>query len=83
VLLGDKPTRALYVVLMLVPMALLAFYTVFYLQAGYLFFVAILVIPAVVIVMFAKTVREYVTALRLTLFTAFVYGVGLAAALAF
>ena len=83
VLLGDRLSRALYVVLMLVPMGLLAFYTVFYLQAGYAFFVAILVLPAIVIVLFAKTAREYVTALRLTLFAAFVYGVGLAAALAF
>lgn len=83
VLLGDRPTRALYVVLMLVPMGLLAFYTVFYLDAGYVFFVAILVLPAIVIVLFAKTASEYVTALRLTLFSSFVYGVALAAALAF
>ena len=83
VLLGSGPTRALYVVLMLVPMALLAFYTVFYLEAGYVFFVAILVIPAVVIVLFAKTATEYVSALRLTLFASFLYGLGLAAALAF
>ena len=83
VLLGDAPTRALYVVLMLVPMALLAFYTVFYLHAGYVFFVAILVVPAIVIVLFAKTAAEYVSALRLTLFAAFFYGLGLAAALAF
>jgi len=83
VLLGDRPTRALYVVLMLVPMGLLAFYTLFYLEAGYVFFVAILVLPAIVIVLFAKTASEYVTALRLTLFSAFAYGVALAAALAF
>ena len=83
VLLGDRPTRALYVVLMLVPMALLAFYTLFYLEAGYVFFVAILVVPAIVIVLFAKTASEYVSALRLTLFAAFFYGLGLAAALAF
>jgi len=83
VLLGDRPTRALYVVLMLVPMGLLAFYTVFYLDAGYVFFVAILVLPAIVIVLFAKTASEYVTALRLTLFSAFAYGVAVAAALAF
>ena len=83
VLLGSRPTRALYVVLMLVPMALLAFYTIFYLEAGYVFFVAILVVPAIVIVLFAKTATEYVSAMRLTLFAAFFYGLGLAAALAF
>jgi 1,4-dihydroxy-2-naphthoate polyprenyltransferase len=83
VLLGDRLSRVLYVVVMLVPMGLLAFYTVFYLEAGYVFFVAILVLPAIVIVIFAKTASEYVSALRLTLFAAFAYGVGLAAALAF
>lgn len=83
VLLGNKPTRALYVVLMLVPLGLLAFFTVFYLEAGYVFFVAVLVLPAIVIVLFAKTASEYVSAMRLTLFSAFVYGLGLATALAF
>ena len=83
VLLGNRLSRALYVVLMLVPMGLLAFYTVFYLTAGYVFFVAILVVPAIVIVLFAKTASEYVSAMRLTLFAAFLYGLGLAAALAF
>ncbi len=83
VLLGNRLTRGLYVVLMLVPLALLAFYTVFYLHAGYVFFVALLVVPAIVIVLFAKTAAEYVSALRLTLFAAFLYGTGLAAALAF
>jgi 1,4-dihydroxy-2-naphthoate octaprenyltransferase len=83
VLLGDKPSRALYLVLMLVPMALLAFYTVFYLEAAYVFFVAVLVVPAIIIVLFAKSASEYVSALRLTLFAAFFYGLGLATALAF
>ncbi|MEP6841913.1 MAG: 1,4-dihydroxy-2-naphthoate polyprenyltransferase [Pseudolysinimonas sp.] len=83
VLLGDKLSRALYVVLVLVPLALLAFYSVFYLHAAYVFFVALLVIPAIIIVLFAKTVSEYVSAMRLTLFATFFYGLGLAAALAF
>jgi 1,4-dihydroxy-2-naphthoate octaprenyltransferase len=83
VLLGPRLTRALYVVLMLVPMVLLAFYSAFYLHAGYVFFVAILVLPALVIVLFSKTAHEYVLAMRLTLFAAFCYGIGLAAALAF
>ncbi|HEY4151697.1 MAG TPA: 1,4-dihydroxy-2-naphthoate polyprenyltransferase [Pseudolysinimonas sp.] len=83
VLLGNRASRVLYVVLMLVPMGLLAFYTVFYLEAGYVFFVAVLVLPAIAIVLFAKTATEYVSAMRLTLFSLFVYGVGLAAALAF
>ncbi len=83
VLLGTRGTRALYVILMLVPLALLAFYTLFYLYAGYVFFSALLAVPAIIIVVTAKTAPEFRVALRLTLFAAFLYGLGLAAALAF
>ena len=83
VLLGNRGTRALYVVLMLVPMVLIVFYTFFYPLAGFLFFEALLVLPAILIVILAKTAPEYVTALKLTLFSAFVYGIGLGASLAF
>ncbi len=83
VLLGDRGTRALYVVLMLVPMGLLAFYAIFYPLAGFVFFDALLVLLAILIVVLAKTAPEYVTALKVTLFAAFVYGLGLGASLAF
>jgi 1,4-dihydroxy-2-naphthoate octaprenyltransferase len=83
VLLGNRGTRALYVVLMLVPMGLLAFYAIFYPLAGFVFFDALLVLPAILIVVLAKTAPEYVTALKVTLVAAFFYGIGLGAALAF
>jgi 1,4-dihydroxy-2-naphthoate octaprenyltransferase len=83
VFLGNRGTRALYVVLMLVPLALLAFYLIFYPLAGFVYFDALLVLPAVLIVILAKTAPEYITALKLTLFSAFFYGIGLGAALAF
>lgn len=83
VLLGNRGTRALYVVLMLVPMLLLVFDLLFYPLAGFVFFDALLVLPAILIVATAKTAPEYVTALKLTLFAAVVYGIGLGASLAF
>jgi 1,4-dihydroxy-2-naphthoate octaprenyltransferase len=83
VFLGNRGTRALYVVLMLVPLALLAFYAIFYPLAGFVYFDALLVLPAILIVILAKTAPEYVTALKLTLFAAFLYGIGLGASLAF
>ncbi len=83
VLLGNRGTRALYVVLMLVPMGLLAFYTIFYPLAGFVFFDALLVLPAILIVILAKTSPEYVTALKVTLVAALLYGIGLGAALVF
>ena len=83
VLLGDRPTRVLYVILMLVPLALLAFYGLFYPLAWFVYFVALAVIPAILIVTTAKAPSEFVTAMRVTLYSAFVYGLGLAAALIF
>jgi 1,4-dihydroxy-2-naphthoate octaprenyltransferase len=83
VLIGRRPTIALYVVLMLVPYGLLVFFTLFYLSAGYVYFSALAAVPAIVIVLFAKTPRELVTALQLTLLGALLFGVGLGAALLF
>ncbi len=83
VLIGRVPSLVLYVVLMLVPYALLVFFTLFYLDAGYVYFTALAAVPAIVIVLFAKTPRELVTALQLTLLSALTFGLGLGAALLF
>jgi 1,4-dihydroxy-2-naphthoate octaprenyltransferase len=83
VLIGRVPTKVLYIVLMLVPFGLLVFFTLFYLNAAYVYFDLIVAIPAIVIVLFGKTARELVTALQLTLLTALLFGLGLGAALLF
>ena len=70
-------TIILYIVLMLVPYVLLVFFALFYLSAGYVYFTALAAVPAIIIVLFAKTPRELVTALQLTLLSALVYGLGL------
>ena len=81
--IGDLPSRILYAVLLLVPFGLLAFYVLFYELAAYVFFALFAAAPAILIVLTARSSREYVTALKLTLLTAVVYGLGLGAALAF
>jgi 1,4-dihydroxy-2-naphthoate octaprenyltransferase len=81
--IGQLGSRILYVVLVLVPFGILVFFTLFYELAPYVFFVLLAAVPAILIVTTARTAREYVTALKLTLLTAFAYGVGLGAALAF
>lgn len=83
VLLGSRGSRALYTVLLLVPMALLVFYGIFYPLAWFVFFDGLLVLPAILIVLLAKTAPEFVTALKVTLLAAFLYGIGLGASLAF
>jgi 1,4-dihydroxy-2-naphthoate octaprenyltransferase len=83
VLIGRIPTIVLYVVLMLVPFGLLAFFVLFYDNAGYVYFTGLAAVPAIIITIFAKTPRELVTALQLTLLSALLYGLGLGAALLF
>jgi 1,4-dihydroxy-2-naphthoate octaprenyltransferase len=73
VLLGDLGTRILYIVLMLLPFGALAFYVIFYDYTIFVFFMALAALPAMLIVATAKTAREYLTALRLTL----VFGIAL------
>ncbi|MGN6272298.1 MAG: 1,4-dihydroxy-2-naphthoate polyprenyltransferase [Protaetiibacter sp.] len=81
--IGQLPSRIVYVVFMLVPFGILVFFALFHDLAPYVFFALFAAVPAILIVTTARTAREYVTALKLTLLTAFAYGVGLGAALAF
>ncbi len=83
VLLGNVGTRILYIVLMVLPFGALAFYVIFYDYTVFVFFIALAAIPAMLIVATAKTAREFLTAMRLTLLTAFGFGVGTAAVIAF
>jgi 1,4-dihydroxy-2-naphthoate octaprenyltransferase len=83
VLVGAVASRVLFTVLTLVPFGLLAFFVIFYPNAGFVFFALLAAVPAVLIVMTAKTPREFLTALRLTLLTSLIYGLGLAAAITF
>jgi 1,4-dihydroxy-2-naphthoate octaprenyltransferase len=83
VLLGNLGTRVLYIVLMVLPFGALAFYVLFYDFTVFVFFIGLAALPAMLIVATAKSAREYLTALRLTLLTALGFGVGMAAVLAF
>lgn len=80
--MGELPARILFAVLMVAPFGILAFYLVFYDLAAYVYFALLAAAPAILIVITARTPREFVTALKLTLLTALLYGVGLGAALA-
>jgi 1,4-dihydroxy-2-naphthoate polyprenyltransferase len=89
VLIGGVATRVLYVLLMLAPFGILAFFALFYEPgsgsgyAPYVYFAGITALPAIVIATTAKTAREWVLVLKLTLGTAVLYGLGLSAALVF
>ncbi|MEO7348476.1 MAG: 1,4-dihydroxy-2-naphthoate polyprenyltransferase [Terrimesophilobacter sp.] len=83
VLIGGMASRILCVLFLLVPFGILYFYTHLYDKAGYVFFALMLAVPASIIVLTAKTTREFVLVLQLASLTALVFGVGLAAAIAF
>lgn len=81
--IGARGSRILYTALMLVPFVVVALLVPFYPTASLVFLVVLIAGPAVLITATAKSPRELVIALSLTGATALVYGLGLAAALAF
>src|SRR5690606_32150876 len=85
VMIGDRASRILYVLCALLPFAVPAMYLFFGVYSGMLlvFFALILIVPACVIVLWAKTARELVLALMLTSLGALAYGVLLGVAFAF
>ncbi len=83
VLLGNIGTRVLYIVLMMLPFVALGFYVIFYDYTVWVFFIGLAALPAMLIVATARHPREYLIAMRLTLLTAFGFGVGMAAVIAF
>ena len=81
--IGSTGSRILFGVLMAVPYLVLAYLTLFYPAASLVFLTLLLAAPAVLITATARTARELILALSLTGLTALLYGLGLAAALAF
>ena len=87
--LGDRGTRALYVVLMLVPFGILAYFALLYTPdsgsgyAPFVYFAAVGALPAILIAITGRTPREWVLVMQLTLATALLYGLGLSAAIVF
>jgi 1,4-dihydroxy-2-naphthoate octaprenyltransferase len=87
VLLGGVGTRVLYVVLMLLPFGILAFFALFYEPgsgsgfAPYVYFAGVGALPAILIAATARTAREWVLVMKLTLVTTLLFGLGLAAAI--
>jgi 1,4-dihydroxy-2-naphthoate octaprenyltransferase len=83
VLVGNLPSRVGYAVLMVLPFVVLVFFVLFYDKAGYVYFALLAALPAVLIGLTGKTAPELIIGLRLTTLTAFVFGIGLALAIAF
>lgn len=83
VLIGDRASRVLYCVCMLVPFGFFAVFGFFYsgLVLGWL--VLALALPACLIMIMSKTPRELILVLKLTSFTGLFYGIALGAGVGF
>jgi 1,4-dihydroxy-2-naphthoate octaprenyltransferase len=85
VLVGERVSRILFVAFILAPFVVLYVFVFvqIYENAYLVYFALLLAVPAAIIVATAKTPREFLLALKLASLTALVFGVGLAAAIAF
>jgi len=84
VLIGDRWSRILYVVLLAVPYAALAFYGLFlYDNAIYAYFSLLIAVPAAIIAILAKTPKELVLVLKLTALSSLAYALLAGWAIAF
>lgn len=81
--IGDRASRILYVVCVLLPFAVPAFYALAQPGMILVWFVLLLAIPASIITLTAKTARELILVLQLTSLAALAYGVLLGIAFAF
>ena len=81
--IGDRASRILYTVCVLLPFAVPGVYFMVYPGMLLVWFVLVLVIPAIVITLWARTARELVLVLGLTSLAALAYGVLLGVAFAF
>jgi 1,4-dihydroxy-2-naphthoate octaprenyltransferase len=83
VLVGSRTARILFTVFLTVPYLILIFFSIFYVKAPLVYFSLLSGLPAVIITLTGRTAPEFILALKLTSFTALVFGVSLGAAIAF
>ena len=83
VLIGPLASKIVFAVFVLIPFVVLGFFSLLYPGAPYVYFTLLSAIPAVIITLTGTTAAEFILALKLTSFTALVFGVTLAMAIAF
>ena len=81
--LGEGPSKALFVFLIWVPIAIIFAFELLYPLALLAFMVALIVAPITLIVLMAKTPKDLITALKLTSLASLAYAVLLTIGLAF
>ncbi|WP_430592169.1 1,4-dihydroxy-2-naphthoate polyprenyltransferase [Humidisolicoccus flavus] len=79
--IGLRASKILFAILVTAPFVVLWLYSLALAFGGYVFFSALLAGPAVLIVLFGRSAKDYVLALTLTSLTSLIYGIGLAIAI--
>ncbi|WP_239451857.1 1,4-dihydroxy-2-naphthoate polyprenyltransferase [Frondihabitans sp. PAMC 28766] len=83
VVLGQRGARIVYALFLALPYLLLVYFAWLYFGAGYVYFTAILTVPALIIGVTGKTPKELILALKLSSFSALLFSLALAAVLFF
>lgn len=78
VLIGNRASRIVFSVLLLLPFGVVAMFGFFYPNLFYTWFLMLLVVPTIVIMLFARTASELILVLKLTSLIGLLYAVGLA-----
>lgn len=76
--IGDRASRILFSALVIAPFGFVAAFGVLYPGLWVTWFLALLVVPTVIIMLFARTSAELILVLKLTSIAGFLYGVGIA-----
>ncbi|MCU1425354.1 MAG: 1,4-dihydroxy-2-naphthoate polyprenyltransferase [Microbacteriaceae bacterium] len=83
VLIGDRASRVLFSLLLLLPYALLVIFVLVYPNAGYVYLTLLIALPAVLIALMARSAPELILVLKLTSMAGLLYGLTLSWAIAF
>ena len=81
--IGDRASRILFSVLLLVPYAILVVFAIEFVSASYVYLTLLAAVPAVIIALTAKTPKELILVLQLTSLTGLAYALTLGWAIAF
>lgn len=79
VVIGDRASRVLYLICMILPFAFFAVFGFFYPGLVFGWLVLVLALPACIIMIMARTPRDLILVLKLTSFTGLAYGIALGA----
>ncbi len=81
--IGDRASRVLYCVFILLAFVVAGFFALFYPRTLFVFFILLIAVPACLIMLLAKTPKELILVLKLTTLVALLYGIALGYAIAF